>query len=400
LSGANLVKLTATATDGDFDTAAKPLDITSSFAFKDDGPGIGPVANSTVDFTAGATGTAGPVTLNGVLGADGPASAPYTIVGTYPDIAINNTALHPVLSNSNEIITYSAAGPDGNFGTADDVPFYRLTLDKAGAGSYTFKVLIDPPPAKLTFDLSTLASGQNLWGAAADTTGAEGFVVFASGVTLKSDGTEASGGTVNTSQGGGPTTIGISNQMFDPTEGAFFTYVTNPTTGGSKDADNISYNKLFEATEAQASISQTQGNTPVELTIKALDNTGPESPDATLGRDLINGAGTGAQVSITQVHVFHGTTDVTSSRTITPIAGGGVDIKGLVAGDTFDWTTSGKHDQALISDVSGKFDIGAFNIIQTQPTPAQDLPFTVQGTDGDGDFKQASFNVHINPVIV
>jgi len=49
--------------------------------------------------------------------------------------------------------------------------------------------------------------------------------------------------------------------------------------------------------------------------------------------------------------------------------------------------------------VTGKWDIGAFNIIQTQPTPAQDLPFLVQATDGDSDFKQASFNVHINAVV-
>ena len=54
---------------------------------------------------------------------------------------------------------------------------------------------------------------------------------------------------------------------------------------------------------------------------------------------------------------------------------------------------------ATTTDVSGKWDIGAFNIIQTQPTPAQDLPFKVQATDGDADFAQASFNVHINPVL-
>jgi hypothetical protein len=407
LTGSNLVVLTATATDKDGDHASVPLDLTPLLVFKDDGPTIGPISNSTVDFSKGATGTAGPVTLNGVLGADGPASAAYTIVGTYPDISINNTALHPVLSNNNETITYSAAGTDGQFGTADDVPFYRLTLGETGAGSYTFSVLIDPPPAKLTFDLSTLAAGQNLWGAAADTTKADGFEVFASGVTLNPDGTQASGGTINTSKGGGPTTIGISNQMFDPTEGAFFTYVTSPTTGGSKDADDISYNKLFDATEAQASISQTQGNTTVALTVKAFEINSPVSPDPTLGRDLINGAGTGGQVSITSLTITHsnGTTESetaggqdTSNKI--SFSNGIANLTGLAAGDTFDWTTSGKHDQVLISDVSGKFDIGAFNIIQTQPTPAQDLPFTVQATDGDGDHAQSSFNVHINPVLV
>jgi hypothetical protein len=53
----------------------------------------------------------------------------------------------------------------------------------------------------------------------------------------------------------------------------------------------------------------------------------------------------------------------------------------------------------LIEGVAGKFDIGGFSITQTQPTPAQDLPFTVQATDGDSDFQQDSFNVHINGVV-
>ena len=39
------------------------------------------------------------------------------------------------------------------------------------------------------------------------------------------------GDTINTSQGGGTTTIGVNNQMFDPGEGAYFTFVKGmPTT--------------------------------------------------------------------------------------------------------------------------------------------------------------------------
>src|SRR5262249_42125442 len=50
LTGSNLVVLTATATDGDADHAAAPLDLTPLLVFKDDGPSIGPISNSTVDF--------------------------------------------------------------------------------------------------------------------------------------------------------------------------------------------------------------------------------------------------------------------------------------------------------------------------------------------------------------
>jgi len=414
LASDDLVKLTATITDKDGDHKPATLNIGQNLSFLDDGPTIGPIANSEVTFISSAAGTAGPASLAGALGADGGASpVPYTIVGTsvagsFPDISVNGLVLlRPILSNNNSILTYWAdTGGNNTFGDTGDTAYYRLTLGESGAGSYTFNVLIDPPPAKLTFDLSTLASGQNLWGAAADTSKAEGFVVFANNAKLKSDGTELSGGTINTSQGGGPTTIGISNQMFDPTEGAYITYVTNPVTGGTKDADNISYNGLFQAKEAQAAISQTQGNTPVELTVKAFEISSPVSPDPTLGRDLINGAGTG-QVAITSATIIHanGTKDTETAggpNTSNKISfsGGVVTFTGLVASDIFDWTTTANHDQVLISDSSGKFDIGAFNIIKNQPTPEQNLPFTLQATDGDGDHAQASFNVKIDAVLV
>jgi hypothetical protein len=56
LSGTNLVKLTAIATDGDGDPGSKTVDITSSFKFLDDGPAI-TVNDSSGTYTAGAHGT-------------------------------------------------------------------------------------------------------------------------------------------------------------------------------------------------------------------------------------------------------------------------------------------------------------------------------------------------------
>lgn len=56
LSGSNLVKLTATATDGDGDPGSNTADITSSFKFLDDGPAI-TVNDSSGTFSAGAQGT-------------------------------------------------------------------------------------------------------------------------------------------------------------------------------------------------------------------------------------------------------------------------------------------------------------------------------------------------------
>src|SRR5262249_54963402 len=81
LSGANLVKLTATAKDGDLDTAAQTLDITSRFAFKDDGPTVKLTGNTppTVtddesNFNVNNTGDfSGQFTAS--FGADGPAAS-------------------------------------------------------------------------------------------------------------------------------------------------------------------------------------------------------------------------------------------------------------------------------------------------------------------------------------
>src|SRR5262249_31131359 len=81
LSGNNLVKLTATAKDGDLDTAAQTIDITSSFAFKDDGPKVSLTGNTpptvtddesnfNVDNTGDFSGQ-----FSASFGADGPAGS-------------------------------------------------------------------------------------------------------------------------------------------------------------------------------------------------------------------------------------------------------------------------------------------------------------------------------------
>src|SRR5262249_59150452 len=82
LTGTNLVVLTGTATDGDADHAAAPLDLTPQLVFKDDGPTITATATGaptlTVDETVLATNDtkafAGQFTPN--FGTDGAAAAP------------------------------------------------------------------------------------------------------------------------------------------------------------------------------------------------------------------------------------------------------------------------------------------------------------------------------------
>src|SRR5262245_56410339 len=270
----------------------------------------------------------------------------------------------------------------------------------------------------LTFNFSALHSGDNLFGTVGDVNNA--LIVIAEHPVIAADGKIIKGGqnpsdTISTSQGGGPTTIGVNSQMFDPGEGAYFTYVETPnpnflagvpnglSSTEADDADNILYTGgTNPATSASTTISQTQGNDAASMKITALDIT--DSPQA---RDFVSGLSpTTGKVNITSVTVTHanGTTESetaggpNTSNNIS-FANGIATVGGLGAGDKIAWTTSAPHDRVLIEDVAGEFDIGGFQITQTQPTPAQDLPFKVQATDGDSDFAQASFNVHINAVV-
>jgi hypothetical protein len=410
LTGSNLVVLTATATDKDADHASAPLDLTSLLVFKDDPPSIGHASNgaqvidnSIVDFAKDATATK---SLEGVVGAD-PNAAPYNIDSFTSSITINGTELHGVASNNNQTITYYAdTNGDTIFGDTGDTAFYQLSLNETGAGSYAFTVLVNPPPAELNFNFNALPSGQNLFGTVGDTSNA--IVVIGEHPVLKADGTYAnSSDTINTSQGGGPTTIGVNNQMFDAGEGAYFTYVKSPNTdflagfvpngldqNEADDADNIQYTGgTLTATQAFAQISQIQGNSLATMKITAFDI--GDSPQGTGFVSGANGLGTGTHVDITSVHVFNATgTDVSSGKV--SISGGVATVSGLSAGFKIEWATSAVHDRALIEDVAGKFDIGGFGITQTQATPDQKLDFVARATDGDGDFKTASFSIGID----
>jgi hypothetical protein len=425
LTGSNLVVLTATATDKDGDHASAPLDITPQLVFKDDGPSIGHnsggtqvIDNSIVDFAKNASATK---SLEGATGADANAT-PYTIDSFTTDITINGTALKGVISADKETVTYWAdTSGDNTFGDAGDTAFYKLQLSEtanSGAGSYTFTVLVDPPPSELQFNFAALHSGANLFGTVGDVNDA--LNVIAQHPVIAADGTYVSNSsdTVKTSQGGGPTTIGVNSQMFDPTEGAYFTYITQPnpdflagapnglSSTEANDADNIQFNNYLHATGASTTISQTQGNSPAAMTIAAYDLTSPLGSDPTQGRDFVNniiGGTVGSPVSVTSVTITHANSTTESETAGGPdtsshisFASGIAAVSGLGSGDKIAWTTSAPHDRVLIGDTAGKFDIGAFSITQVQPTPDQKLDFVARATDGDGDFKTASFSIGID----
>src|SRR5262249_54498769 len=148
---------------------------------------------------------------------------------------------------------------------------------------------------KFTFD--QLHSGSNLFGTVGDA--ANALNVIAENPVIQADGTFVSSpnGVIKTSQGGTGATIGINSQMFDPGEGAYFTYINDPNTnflGSNLDqteannANNILYTGgTLEATSASTTISQTQGPSLGTMRITGYNITG-----APQGTAFVNGLST------------------------------------------------------------------------------------------------------------
>ncbi|MER9453915.1 DUF5801 repeats-in-toxin domain-containing protein [Mesorhizobium sp. M0478] len=139
---ANLVSLTATATDGDGDSAHTSVDIGGAFTFEDTGPAIA-VENATGDYDSGAHGT-----WTHDPGADG-----FNLLGvTLDDYTIDS---NPTVT-SGLSLTPDAADPytftgsihddfNGD-GTAEDVDF-TLTFDPVNG---TYDLDVDTPPGTIT----------------------------------------------------------------------------------------------------------------------------------------------------------------------------------------------------------------------------------------------------------
>jgi hypothetical protein len=211
----------------------------------------------------------------------------------------------------------------------------------------------------------------------------------------------------------------VNNQMFDVGEGAYFTLVNQPVAnylsgavGGldqneADDADNVQYTGgTKEVTTSFTKISQIQGNSLATMKVTAIDMTGsPQGRDFVLAGDG-DGLGQGTLRDILSVQVFNAagvkvedTADLANFNSATvdiDLSGLTAVISGLDAGYKIQWVTSGVHDQVLIEDVAGKFDIGAFGTTELNPTPDQVLSFTAQVTDGDGDQAQDVFLVGID----
>jgi hypothetical protein len=388
-----------TVTDGDGDTATASTGIGDAVQFQDDGPAIGPVSDGLVDFVAGASVTK---TLNGVVGADDPAtfsitSSPASLTifdGTSAEV----TLLRDISSDATVVTYYKDADKSGTR-TAGDTDFFKLTLS---GGNYTFDVLQNPPAAELTFAFTGAPSGSNLFMTFGDPGTAQIVVIGEDPLNQSQGGNITTKDVLNISQAGSTTSFGVNGNQINPDEGAFITYVTGTNSNflvpnlDQNEADveaNIDFTGVFDASSASFTVNQTNpGVGPVTVKISAF-NTAAE-PGAGFVDGLTGDAHVNiASFSITDFVVKSGKTQFTPAATID--ADHNLIITGLSTGDKVQWTTSGTHDRVLIQNISNAdgisgndnntFDIGGFSLIQAQPTPDEVLDFAARISDADGD---------------
>ncbi|PXX64373.1 DUF5801 repeats-in-toxin domain-containing protein [Pseudomonas sp. LAMO17WK12:I9] len=257
----------------------------------------------------------------------------------------------------------------------------------------------------LTFSLTNAPSGQNLF---LMFTKANPMVVDDGGVLRISDPTIIAtgkdpadqstgvnintGDTINTSQGGGPTTFGTNNQMIVEQEGIRFTFVTGARQDvtvpnlDQNEADveaNIDYTAVFNATTASFDVVQLQGGKTAVVKISAF-NTAVES-----GADFINGYANDTSVAITNVQVIDKSTglviensdgSVNDANIAISFDGGVATVTGVKAGYQIEYTTSADHNRVLVEngaavdargDNHADFDIGAFTLRQASTATAE-----------------------------
>ena len=235
---------------------------------------------------------------------------------------------------------------------------------------------------QLQIDFDNMPSSANLFNDAAESASGGGIIVFGMDPDTGTDGKYTNtSDTIQTSQGGDGATIGVNNQMLNTGDGAYFTFVRDildtylsGVAGGLSptEADyeqNMRYAGLIESTGASIHISQIQNaNDLAGMKITAFDLS-----QAWQGADLLDNRGEGSNIEIDYVAVYN-SSHVLIEDSNTPVGGNAVtitlngdgtaNVTGLNSGYYVEWHTVSDHNQVLIEDTAGKFDVGGFGITE------------------------------------
>lgn len=429
------------ATDQDLDPVA--LGDALRVSVENDVPNItAQILNSVVDGEI--VGDAESKSLNGAIGADENNATDLTSAGIKTYTFDSFTTPTNVWANLVGTLSTDGTKVEYRDGAGGDL-VYDIVLSQSAAGQYTFTVHKELPNEVVNFDFLDLPSGQNLFGTiAVDKADLSkgGLLVIPQQVILDSNGVfvtsgqhDNKSGTVNTSKGGGPVTIGDRNQAFDNAggqEGAFFIYVDNPVgasvagvgldQNNADDADTIGFNGTNAVTTASVEIVQASGainkeNDGPGLEIKAYDIDPGEINTSQESRDFAtNPLATADQVNIIGVKIYDANHNLIEYRTNNDTASGQLEDSGDLGSDitaaddsgvditfvqtagiwsvqatdlqqnyTVEFETEIPHDAALVDYLNGSYDIGGFNLVQGQDSEDQKFDFAVEINDYDGD---------------
>lgn len=221
------------------------------------------------------------------------------------------------------------------------------------------------------FSLANAPSGQSLFLTLGDASAA--IIVTGMHPANVSQGANVSSGdTVNTSQGGGSTTIGANNQMVDPNEGMYFTFVTGAAPGltipnldqaEAKLESNIQFGGMLGAQAAEFNIVQLQKGKSATVTLSAFTTA------AHPGNDYVDFIDANTKVDVTGVTVKNAAGADISAGVGIQIATGIATLTGIHAGDQISYTTDGEHNRLLVGNAGtgqskASFDIGGFSLSQ------------------------------------
>lgn len=190
----------------------------------------------------------------------------------------------------------------------------------------------------------------------------------------------SSSNTVNTSQGGGPTTIGFDAQMVQAGHGGYFTFVTGMNSNYL--VPNLTHNEAVTESDIQftgmTSNIHSGSFTLVQISKSAEVRLSAMSTAAEPGTNYFSGLGTAhgdTAVDITGITVKNGNTDVTNQVTISwsNVDHGVATIIGVKDGWTINYTTTDAHNRVLIENPSGStydtFDIAGFKLGSSTTVP-------------------------------
>jgi T1SS-143 domain-containing protein len=249
------------------------------------------------------------------------------------------------------------------------------------------------------FDFAGVPSGQNKFLMFKAGSSDVGLVVTGLDPDKIVNGKDA-GDTVNTSQGGGATTIGTNNQGVDPGEGMIFTFVTNPnplytvpglTHGEAIVEDNIDFGGLFGATGATFVIAQQTPPKASTAMISAYTTDFEEKSDYYDG--LLDADDNLAYITSVTIrdgngNIIAGLDGVTANTTVGNItvtfnlsnndADRTVTIAGFQSKYSIEYTTSELHNRVLIENIgnanaqlNSPFDIGGFHLPNIVAVPQE-----------------------------